>query len=90
MGGLPKRFATSDYRSPASPFAHLCPALTGLEIRGIALVQAISSGAVATVPNHLDNRPLFPPSRNSRSELLPNTADGNPQRSKRSGLFSLQ
>ena len=36
MGGLPTRFATADYLdSPRSPFAHLCPALTGLEIRGL-------------------------------------------------------
>ena len=36
MRSLPKRFATADYLgSPRSPFAHLCPALTGLEIRGL-------------------------------------------------------
>ena len=36
MGGLPARFATADYLgSLRSPFAHLCPALTGLEIRGL-------------------------------------------------------
>ena len=36
MDGLPTRFAIADYLdSLRSPFAHLCSALTGLEIRGL-------------------------------------------------------